>query len=59
VLERYARRAPWVDELVQEVFLAGVSTRRASQIVASPLEASVSATTVSRVCQDLQQEARA
>ena len=57
-LERYARRAPWVDELVQEMFLAGVSTRRASQIVGSLLEASVSASSVSRIARGLQSQAR-
>ena len=50
VLEHYARRAPWVNDLVQEMFVAGVSTRRVRVIVESLLDASVSATTVSRIC---------
>ena len=59
VLERYARRAPWVNDLVEEMFLAGVSTRRVSLIVESLLEASVSAATVSRVCSRLDVQVRA
>lgn len=49
VLERYGRRARWVNDLVQDMFLAGVSTRRVSRIVEALLEASVSASSVSRI----------
>jgi len=59
VLQRYARRAPWVNELVEQMFLAGVSTRRVGPIVESLLEASVSACTVSRICSSLEQQVRA
>jgi putative transposase len=59
VLERYARRAPWLNELVQEMFVAGVSTRRVGAIVESLLEASVSASTVSRISARLDGEVRA
>jgi putative transposase len=59
VLERYARRAPWVNQLVQEMFLAGVSTRRVGPIVEGLLEAQVSASTVSRVCSQLDEQVRA
>jgi len=59
VLERYRRRAPWVDRLAQEMFLAGVSTRRVGPIMESLLEASVSASTVSRVAAGLHQQLQA
>ena len=59
VLERYRRRAQWVDRLAQEMFLAGMSTRRVSSVMDSLLEASVSATTVSRVTAGLQEQVRA
>ncbi len=59
VLERYGRRARWVNELVQEMFLAGVSTRRVGQITEALLEASVSASSVSRICASLTQQVRA
>lgn len=59
VLERYRRRARWVDRLAQEMFLAGVSTRRVGLILHSLLQASVSATTVSRISTGLQEALRA
>lgn len=59
VLDRYGRRAPWVNQLVQEMFVSGVSTRRVGQIVEGLLDASVSATTVSRICSTLDQQVRA
>jgi transposase-like protein len=59
VLERYSRRAPWVNQLIQEMFLAGIGTRRVGLLVGSLLEASVSASTVSRVSRELGERARA
>ena len=59
VLERYQRRSPWVNQLVQGMFLAGVSTRRVGAIMESLLEASVYASTVSRVCSGLREQMRA
>lgn len=59
VLARYRRRAPWVDRLAQEMFLAGVSTRRVGPIMESLLQASVSASTVSRVAAGLQEQLQA
>lgn len=58
VLEHYARRAPWVNELVREMFIAGVSTRRVSLIMENLLEASVSASTVSRISAKLDAQVR-
>lgn len=57
-LRRYARRAPWINQLIREMFVAGVSTRRVGQIVWGLLEASVSATTVSRICEQLDVQVR-
>jgi len=57
-LERYRRRAPWVDDLVEKMFLAGVSTRRVGAIMESLLEASVSASAVSRVASRLDEQVR-
>ena len=57
-LRQYARRAPWVNRLIREMFVAGVSTRRVGQIMFSLLEASVSAATVSRVCERLDSQVR-
>lgn len=58
VLERYARRAPWVNALVEEMFIAGVSTRRVGRIVERLLAASVSATSVSRISASLEAQVR-
>jgi len=57
-LERYARRAPWVNQLVTEMFIAGVSTRRVGKIVRGLLDASVSAATVSAIATSLDAQAR-
>ena len=58
VLESYARRAPWVNDLVREMFIAGVSTRRVGLIVEGLLEARVSASTVSRISSRLDEQVR-
>lgn len=58
VLERYSRRAPWVNQLIQEMFLAGIGTRRVGLLLGSLLGASVSATTVSRVSRQLGERAK-
>jgi transposase-like protein len=58
-LERYARRAPWVNELVSDMFVAGVSTRRVGRIVRTLVGASVSASTVSAIATSLDAPARA
>ena len=59
VLQRYGRRSRWVNELIQEMFLAGVSTRRVSRIAEVLLESSVSASSVSRLCASLTEQLRA
>ena len=58
VLESYARRAPWVNALVREMFIAGVSTRRVGLIMEGLLAASISASTVSRISSRLDAQVR-
>jgi putative transposase len=57
-LERYQRRAPWVNQLVSEMFIAGVSTRRVSRIVETLVGASVSPATVSEIASSLDAQAK-
>jgi putative transposase len=59
VLQRYARRAPWVNQLAREMFVAGVSTRRVARLLAALVGASVSASAVSRSAAELDQQVRA
>lgn len=59
VLQRYERRAPGVNRLIQEMYLAGVSTRRVGVLLEELLGGSASATVVSRVCTGLEAEVRA
>lgn len=53
VLPRYQRRQPAVNDLLRNVFLAGVSTRRVGEVVQSLLGVRWSATTVSTVTKTL------
>ncbi len=53
VLPRYQRRQPAVNRLLQDVFLAGVSTRRVGEVVQPLLGVRWSASTVSTVTQAL------
>jgi transposase-like protein len=55
VVPRYQRRHAAVDQLIQAVFLAGVSTRRVGPTLAQLLGDTVSASTVSRITQTLDQ----
>lgn len=50
VFKRYQRHQNQVDDLIQNTFLAGVSTRRVGEVLKQLLETKVSATKVSRVC---------
>ncbi len=56
VLPRYQRRTAAVDQLIQAVFLAGVSTRRVGPTLAHLLEDTVSAATVSSITRTLDQQ---
>jgi transposase-like protein len=59
VLERYGRRAPWVNEAAREMFIAGVSTRRVAQLLRALLGASLSASVVSSITRELKTQVRA
>jgi transposase-like protein len=56
VFTRYRRRQAQVDELMRDMFLAGVSTRRVGETLEVILGERVSAQTVSRVARSLDQE---
>lgn len=53
VLPRYQRREPVINEALKEVFLLGVSTRQTGRALATLVEESVSAATVSSVAKAL------
>ena len=56
VLPRYERRQSRVNQMVREMFLAGVSTRRVKEVIKPLLGEGVSAQTVSRICRSLDDE---
>jgi transposase-like protein len=56
VFSRYQRRQRQVNEVIREVFLAGVSTRRVGEALQAILGEPVSAQTVSRVTESLDRE---
>lgn len=58
VLGRYQRRQGQVNQLIRELFLAGVSTRRVGEVLAPVLGQAPSPQTVSRVAQSLDAEVR-
>jgi transposase-like protein len=58
VLKRYGRRAPWVESLVREMFVSGVSTRRVGRVIRGLLDSSVSASAVSRIAASLDEQVR-
>lgn len=56
VFSRYQRRQAQVNDVIREVFLAGVSTRRVGECLQAILGERVSAQTVSRVARSLDRE---
>jgi len=50
VFDRYQKHQHQVDDLIQNTFLAGVSTRRVGDVLKQLLETKISATKVSRIC---------
>jgi transposase-like protein len=56
LFERYARRCRSVDRVLLACFCLGLSTRKAASVLAPVLEEKVSATTISRIARDLDQE---
>jgi putative transposase len=59
VFARYTRRQPVVNQMIREMFVAGVATRRVGEILEGLLGEGPSATTVSRICKELDQRVRA
>jgi len=55
---RYQRRQAEVENLIRDMFLAGVSTRRVGEVLKPLLGFEVSATTVSTICKSLDAEVR-
>lgn len=58
VFQRYQRFQPQVEEILQNTFLRGVSTRKIGELLSGLLETKVSASKVSRVCQKLNAKVR-
>jgi transposase-like protein len=59
VLERYARRAKRIDELIRRMYLNGVSTREVGEVLHYFLGVGVSAATVSRLTKEIDGEVEA
>lgn len=58
VLPRYQRRQKRVNQMVREMFLAGVSTRKVQEVVEPLVGTGISAQTVSRITRSLDAEVR-
>ena len=56
LFERYARRCRSVDKVLLACFCLGLSTRKAASVLAPVLGEKVSASTISRIARDLDQE---
>lgn len=59
VFRRYRRCERLVEDLIREIFLAGISTRRVGAAISALLETTVSSSTVSRITRGLDQHVRA
>jgi transposase-like protein len=59
VFRRYQRCEQLVEDLIRDVFLAGISTRRVGAAISALLETKVSSSTVSRITRGLDQQVRA
>jgi putative transposase len=58
LFERYARRCRSVDRVLLACFCLGLSTRKAASVLVPVLGEKVSASTISRIARDLDQEVR-
>jgi putative transposase len=56
IVPHYQRNLVKVNQMVRDIFLAGVSTRRVGEVLSNLWEREVSAQTVSRICQSLDRE---
>ncbi len=58
VFRRYRRCEQLVENLIRDIFLAGISTRRVGAAISALLETKVSSSTVSRITRGLDQHVR-
>ncbi len=58
VFRRYQRCEQLVEDLIREIFLAGISTRRVGAAISALLETKVSSSTVSRITRSLDAHVR-
>jgi len=58
ILANYQRRQGEINRMVREMFLAGVSTRRVGEVLYQVWGQSISAQTVSNICQSLDREVK-
>jgi putative transposase len=58
VFQRYQRRQARVNQMVREMFLQGVSTRKVKEVIKPLLATGISAQTVSRILRSLDAEVR-
>jgi len=56
LFKRYARRCGSIDRVLLACFCLGLSTRKAASVLAPVLEEKVSASTISRIARDLDQQ---
>jgi putative transposase len=56
IVPHYQRNLIRVNQMVRNIFLAGVSTRRVGEVLSNLWEREVSAQTVSRICQSLDRQ---
>ena len=56
VFKRYARRSRSVDQVLLATFCLGLSTRKAASVLAPIVQEKVSASTISRIARDLDQD---
>jgi transposase-like protein len=59
VFRRYRRCEQLVEDLIRDIFLAGISTRRVGAAVCALLDTRISSSTVSRITRSLDQHVRA
>ena len=59
IIPHYQRNLIRVNQMVRNIFLAGVSTRRVGEVLSNLWEREISAQTVSRICQSLDREVAA
>jgi len=59
IIPHYQRNLIRVNQMVRNMFLAGVSTRRVGEVLSNLWEREISAQTVSRICQSLDREVAA